>query len=131
LAAPRWWGTGWLTALSLRLGNSGYVAGAAILVPLVLIALLAPLLPLADPFKPNILASLDAPSLAHPFGTDKLGRDVLSRTLQGLRSSLLVGFAVAGLALLGGMVVGTLAGFLGKSLDTAISALIDVLLSFP
>jgi peptide/nickel transport system permease protein len=108
-----------------------YVAGAAILVPLVLVALLTPLLPLADPFKPNILASLDAPSLAHPFGTDKLGRDVLSRTLQGLRSSLLVGFAVAGLALLGGLLIGTVAGFLGQAVDTAVSALIDVLLSFP
>jgi peptide/nickel transport system permease protein len=131
LAPPRWWGSGWLGALRPRMGKSVYVAGASILVPLVAVALLAPVLPLADPFKPNILASLDAPSLAHPFGTDKLGRDVLSRTLQGLRSSLLVGFAVAGLALLGGLTIGTVAGFLGKSVDTIVSAFTDVLLSFP
>jgi peptide/nickel transport system permease protein len=131
LAPPRWWGIGWLGALRVRLGKSVYVAGALILGPLVLVALLAPVLPLADPFKPNILASLEAPSLAHPFGTDKLGRDVLSRTLQGLRASMLVGFAVAGLALVGGLLVGTVAGFVGKGVDTVLSAIIDVLLSFP
>jgi peptide/nickel transport system permease protein len=107
------------------------VPGLVIVVPLVLVAVCAPLLPLADPLKPNILASLDPPSFSHPFGTDKLGRDVLSRTIQGLRASLLVGVSVAGLALVFGVVVGTVAGFVGGTIDTVLSAVIDVFLSFP
>lgn len=129
--APSWWGTGRLSAFRLRVHHSVYVAAAVILVPLVLVAILAPILPLADPLKPNILASLDAPSLTHPFGTDKLGRDMVSRTVQGLRTSLLVGLAVAGLAMVGGLLIGTIAGFLGKGVDMALSAVVDVLLSFP
>lgn len=111
--------------------NPSYVAGAAILLPIVLLALAAPVLPIANPLKPHVLDSFVAPSLAHPLGTDKLGRELLSRTLAGLRISLLVGFSSAALALIAGLVFGTLAGYLGKTVDRIISAVVDVLLSFP
>lgn len=112
-------------------GNKSNLAGAIILVPIIFLAFAAPYLPIADPLEPDILASFSSPSADHPFGTDKLGREILSRTLAGLRVSLIVGFAAAGIALAIGLVVGTVSGFLGKKVDTAISALVDLLLAFP
>lgn len=120
-----------LAALSHIGGSTQSLAGLVILGPLILLALSALWLPLSDPFKPNVLASMEAPSLAHPFGTDKLGREVLSRALEGLRASLIVGFSVAGLALVGGLALGTIAGFMGRTVDTLLSSVIDVFLSFP
>jgi len=118
----------WLARLA---HNRSSIAGAAILLPIVFFAFAAPYLPIADPIKPNILASMQAPSLHHPFGTDKLGREILSRTITGLRVSLTVGFAAAGISLAIGVVVGTLAGFMGKTVDTIVSAIVDVFLAFP
>ncbi|MFN0094007.1 MAG: ABC transporter permease [Dehalococcoidia bacterium] len=117
--------------LKAFLSNRNNVVGAAILLPVVALALAAPVLPIPHPLKPDILVSLEGPSAAHPFGTDKLGRDIFSRTLAGLQVSLIVGFSAAGLALVAGMVIGTLAGFMGKTVDTAVSAIVDVFLAFP
>jgi len=114
-----------------RLPNPSYLVGAAILVPIVALAVAAPWLPIADPLKPHVLLSFSPPSLAHPLGTDKLGRELLSRTLAGLRISLLVGVSSAALALLAGLLVGTLAGYLGRGVDRAVGVAVDVLLSFP
>lgn len=112
-------------------GNRSNLAGFIILAPIVVLAFAAPYLPIADPLKPNVINSFSAPSLAHPFGTDKLGREIFSRTLAGLRVSLIVGFCAAGIALANGLVIGTVAGFMGKAVDTAVSAIVDVLLAFP
>ncbi len=112
-------------------GNRSNLVGALILLPVVALALTAQWLPISDPLKPNIAASLDGPSLEHPFGTDKLGREVLSRTLAGLRVSLMVGFAAAGISLAGGMLIGTVAGYMGKTVDMLVSAVVDVFLAFP
>jgi peptide/nickel transport system permease protein len=120
-----------LPAIGRFLGNRSNAAGLAILLPIVILAFAAPVLPIADPLKPDILASLQAPSAQHPFGTDKLGREILSRTLAGLRVSLIVGFSAAGIAVAVGMTVGTIAGFMGKTVDTAVSAVVDVFLAFP
>src|SRR6266540_7377766 len=70
-------------------------AGLALLLPIVLLSFAAPALPLPDFLETNPIEAMQGPSLDHPFGTDKLGRDVLSRTLAGARISLSVGFAVA------------------------------------
>ena len=120
-----------IPAIPRLLPNRSYVIGAAILLPIVFLAFAAPLLPMADPLKPRVLDSFASPSLAHPFGTDEIGRELLSRVLAGLRISLIVGFSSAALALLGGMLLGTLAGYLGNAVDRAISAVVDMLLSFP
>ncbi|WP_156252672.1 ABC transporter permease [Pseudactinotalea terrae] len=111
--------------------NRNNVIACAIMVPLVSIALLSPWLPLGNLTQSNLLASLAPPSLEHPFGTDKLGRDILARTFAGLRISILVGLAAATISLLGGMIIGTLAATLGKRVDAAVSSLVDVLMAFP
>lgn len=112
-------------------GNKNNLIATLILAPIVILAFAAPWLPIADPFKPDGSVSLDGPSASHPFGTDKLGRDIFARTLSGLKVSLTVGFFAASIALTVGMVLGTVAGFMGKTVDTAISAVVDLFLAFP
>ncbi|WP_020620382.1 ABC transporter permease [Paenibacillus daejeonensis] len=121
-------GLGWLRSL---LGNRIGLIGLSILVPVLLLAVLVPVLPFADPFKTNVSVSLNSPSLEHPFGTDKLGRDVFSRTMTGLQTSLSVGFLVAGITLSFGLLFGTLSGFFGGKLDRLVMAGVDIFLSFP
>jgi peptide/nickel transport system permease protein len=74
---------------------------------------------------------MKAPSLLHPFGTDRMGRDVLARTLAGVKISLLVGFSVAAISLVIGMFMGTVAGFFGRFADRAIMTVVDIFLAFP
>ena len=76
-------------------------------------------------------ASLASPSRVHPFGTDSLGRDVLSQTIYGARVSLTIGFVSVGLALLGGVPLGALSGYAGGWLDRVAMRGVDVLVSFP
>ncbi|WP_298981082.1 ABC transporter permease [Caldilinea sp.] len=111
--------------------------GLVILVGFVLIAIFAPLLAPHDPLAQNLRASRLPPawqeggSWEHPLGTDRLGRDLLSRILYGARVSLLVGFFGATLACLLGLAVGVLAGYLGGWVDALISGLVNLLLSIP
>jgi peptide/nickel transport system permease protein len=102
-----------------------------ILVPLLILTLVAPLLPLQPPLVTNVRSSLSAPSLEHFFGTDKLGRDVFSRTVAGMKVSLLVGFTVAAISLVFGIIFGTISGFYGKVTDRVIMGIVDILLAFP
>ena len=104
----------------------GIVVGA-----LVLLAISAPVIAPWDPNRPDIRNILDAPSNAHPLGTDQLGRDVLSRMLYGARVSLAVGFVSVGIASLIGVLVGSLAGYNGGLTDGAIMRLVDLMLVFP
>ncbi len=99
--------------------------------PVVVLALIAQWLPIQEPLEINIVDRFQSPSLGHPFGTDGLGRDLLSRTLAGLRLSLWIGFAAAMIALTLGVIIGTMAGFMGRGVDRAISVVTDVMLSFP
>ena len=97
-----------------------------------LIGLLAPVV---DPYDPTIDSNLaiarQAPSLAHPFGTDRLGRDVVRRIVHGTRVSLLIGFVVVFVSGGIGTVLGLIAGYFGKSADTIIMRLMDIVLAFP
>ncbi len=104
--------------------------GAVIITLVVLVALLAPLL---APYGPAQLVGrrLLAPSVAHPLGTDELGRDVLSRIVYGARVSLYVGLIAVGLATLLGGLLGVLAAYFGGWLDALLNALIDIMLAFP
>jgi peptide/nickel transport system permease protein len=97
------------------------LAGLALLLLFVLCALFAPLIAQHDPAQLNLATRLAPPSSAHWFGTDELGRDVLSRTLYGARVSLTVAFSVVALSLTAGLVLGLLAGFYGGLLDTVIN----------
>lgn len=102
-----------------------------ILIPILVLTVLAPVLPIQKPLETNLRAMMQFPSIEHVFGTDKMGRDIFSRTLAGVQISLLVGFSVASIALAFGMVLGTLAGFYGGWLDRAIMTVVDIFLAFP
>jgi peptide/nickel transport system permease protein len=105
------------------------VLGAGIVVALVLSAILAPLFT-GDPVRLNPLVRLVPPSAAHAFGTDQFGRDILSRTLNGGRISLFVGFSVAVLATLCGLAIGILCGFY-RTLDAVVMRVMDGLMAIP
>jgi peptide/nickel transport system permease protein len=97
------------------------LAGLLLLLVFVFCAVLAPHLAPHDPAQLDLAERLTPPSAAHWFGTDELGRDVLSRTLFGARVSLTVAFAVVAISLAVGLVLGMLAGFYGGWLDTVIN----------
>ena len=81
--------------------------------------------------SPSIMDKLKPPSLAHPFGTDPLGRDVLSRVLFGARTALIAGFSIQLIAVTLGTLLGALAGYFGAYIDEAIMRVTDVFLAFP
>ena len=95
--------------------------GFALLVVFIVCAVLAPWLAPYDPARLDLTGRLAGPSLAHWFGTDELGRDILSRTLFGARISLVVAVTVVGLSLTVGLVAGGLAGFYGGWTDTVVN----------
>jgi peptide/nickel transport system permease protein len=105
--------------------------GSVILAALVLVAVLAPLLAPHDPDAIETDRVLRGLSLTHPFGSDALGRDVLSRVLFAFRVSLSVAVGSVVLAFLVGVPLGLLAGFRGGWVDTAIMRPIDMLLALP
>jgi peptide/nickel transport system permease protein len=110
--------------------HPGAVAGTIVLVIIVMAVLLAPLSPY-DPVKSDIKNRFQAPSLEHPFGTDGLGRDLLTRCLYGGRVSLFVGFMVMMITLIIGVPVGMIAGYFGGTIDNLLMRLIDAALSLP
>jgi len=95
--------------------------GVALLVLFTVCAVFAPWLAPQDPAQLDLTGRLMGPSWAHWFGTDELGRDILSRTLFGARISLIVAVSVVGLSLAVGMVAGGLAGFYGGWTDTVVN----------
>ncbi|MGQ9626943.1 MAG: nickel transporter permease [Anaerolineae bacterium] len=106
--------------------------GAAFLISVALISLLAPFISPYDPIETNLSQRLLPPgSPRHALGTDDLGRDILSRLIWGGRVSLLVGFAAVLWAMLFGVVVGLVAGFYGGWLDSLAMRIIDILMAFP
>ncbi len=108
------------------------VAAAGVLGVAVLLALLAPVLPLPDPDATDLSARLAGPfSPGHPLGADHLGRDLLSRLVWGLRVSLAVAALATAGAALAGTALGILAGYRGGRLDAVLMRGIDVLLAFP
>ena len=105
--------------------------GFAIVVALFVISIFAPWIAPYDPGAIDLKQVLESPSAEHWFGTDQLGRDVLSRMIWGARVSLKVGFVATGLAILIGMVLGAIAGYYGGWIDTLIMRFVDIMLCFP
>ena len=110
--------------------HPGAIAGSIILSILILAVILAPLSPY-DPETSDIANRLQPPSLQHPFGTDALGRDLLTRCLYGGRVSLSVGFMVVIITLVIGVPVGAVAGYFGGWVDSVIMRITDAFLSLP
>ncbi|WP_102959448.1 ABC transporter permease [Mangrovicella endophytica] len=113
------------------LANRRVQLALMILVPILLLTTFRSVLPIAGPLETNLRAMTKAPSLEHLFGTDRMGRDIFSRTLAGIQISMFVGFAVALLSLIVGLVVGTLAGFFGGAIDRVMMTITDIFLAFP
>ena len=109
------------------------ILGLALIVLLTGTALLAPALAPYDPdAQTDIVATrYQAPSVSHPMGTDRFGRDIFSRTLYGARISLSIGFLAILIAITLGTAIGAIAGFFGGRLDTVLMRGVDLLLSFP
>ena len=120
----------WRAFLRHRMG----VVGAAMLFVALIVALAAPLLAPYDPYanvRVNILDIYQAPSAAHPLGTDDGGKDVLSSLIYGARVSLLVGFAAAVIALVIGGLVGIVAGYRGGWIGSLLMRITDFFLVIP
>ena len=96
-----------------------------------LIAIAAPLLSRYDPNGVDLAHRLTAPDAQHRFGTDDLGRDVLTRMMYGARVSLTIGFAATAISLIVGSFLGALAGYYGGAIDWIVSRLIEIVLCFP
>ena len=106
------------------------VIGAAIFLPLCIAALFASAIAPYDPWL-SVARPFQTPSLAHPFGTDDLGRDLFSAVIAGARTSLAVGLAVALLTASIGIVIGLVAGFIGGWLDDALMRLAEIVQILP
>jgi peptide/nickel transport system permease protein len=120
-------GTFWRRLLETRLVGTGLAISAVVVV----CALAAPLLAPYAPNEQDYLALTDPPSLAHPLGTDDIGRDVLSRIIYGSRVSLEVGLIAVGIAVGVGVLFGLLAGYAGGWADDVIMRVVDSIQAFP
>jgi len=108
------------------------ICGLVLLFSFCFIAIFAPLLAPANPAVIDLNHRLASPSAAHWFGTDELGRDILSRIFFGARLSLLVAVSVVGCSLLLGIVLGGIAGYYGGAIDTVLNIFVmNAFLSLP
>ena len=119
---------GWLGLRANRLA----LLGLAILVALGLVALFAPIISPHDPFAQDLGNRLKPPGTdGHPLGTDSLGRDILSRLIHGSRITFYIVALVALIAPVAGLLVGTVAGYVGGWTDAVLMRLTDIFLAFP
>lgn len=114
-----------------RLDHRGARLALVVLGATALIACLLPWLPLPDPTTGDLPDQLQGPSASHWFGTDALGRDLLSRTLLGVRSSLQIGVLAALVSLSLGVTIGAVAGFSGRVVDGLLMRMVDFLYGIP
>jgi peptide/nickel transport system permease protein len=106
--------------------------GVVLVVLFVILALLAPWIAPQDPAAIDLPTRLDTPSHAHWFGSDELGRDILSRVVYGARISMLVGSSVVATSLFLGLVIGSMAGYYGGGIDRFVNVVVmNAFLSFP
>jgi len=118
---------GWLKFSLHPLG----LAGFAIIVLLVLVALAAPLLTIYDPIVQDMAGRLAPPSAAHWLGTDNFGRDVFSRVIYGARTTLYIIMLVTIIVAPLGLLIGTCSGYFGGVVDEILMRITDIFLSFP
>jgi peptide/nickel transport system permease protein len=107
------------------------VIGLVIILSLAIIAMLAPFISPHEPTKIDVYNVLSPPGTTHPFGTDELGRDLLSRMIWGSRASLKVGFIAVGIAISIGTILGAIAGYYGGKVDAILMRFVDIMLAFP
>jgi len=113
------------------LRNRMSLVGIIITIIVILTAIFAPILAPFDPLKISLAERLQPPSSAHWFGTDHLGRDILSRVIYGAQVSLEVSVVSVLLGSIVGLFAGAAAGYLGKQVDTIIMGIMDAIYAFP
>lgn len=118
-------------ALRQLWGRPAAVFGGTVLLLVLVLALFAPWLAPYDPLATSWSAVRKAPSLAHWFGTDEVGRDLLSRVIWGARASLSAGLVAVVIAVAVGLPLGMMAGYLGGWVDMVIGRLTDAMLAIP
>lgn len=111
--------------------NKSLLSGVLIIGIWTLVAVLAPFISPYDPGLINQDVLLMPPSAGHLLGTDSLGRDILSRIIYGARISLSIGLIAVGIALVIGVVLGSIAAFYGRWIDSLIMRFVDIMLCFP
>lgn len=111
--------------------NRGALVGAVIVAFFVIMAILAPVLPIPDPTATDWGKIRKPPSATNWLGTDEIGRDLLSRMIWGARASLLAGVVSVGIAVLVGVPFGLISGYFGGWTDQIISRITDALLAMP
>ena len=102
-----------------------------LLLSIVLFCFIAPFLYGVSPYFFDKTSILQPPSIAHLFGTDRLGRDMLSRVMEGGKNSLIIGFFASSLSILISLKIGIWAGYYRGVVDKAITAFIDLFLTVP
>ena len=102
-----------------------------IIIAIAIVSFIGPFIVAYTPDAINLDSIKTAPSVAHPFGTDQKGRDILARVLEGGRISLSVALIATIISMSAGLVVGLVSGYFGGRLDTALMSLVDLVLSFP
>jgi len=111
--------------------NKAGLAGLAVTVLLVLTAIFADLVAPYSPVAQDLNNTFSRPTLQNVMGTDNFGRDIFSRVIFGTRTSLRIGFIAVGAGLIVGLILGSLAGFYGGTLDNVLMRFIDILISIP
>ena len=111
--------------------NKLATASLFFIVFIILVAIFAPVFAPYDPYAKNTENRLMPPSFEHWLGTDELGRDVLSRIIYGARISLIIGLVPTSLSMMLGILLGLMAGYLGKWVDNIIMRFADIMLAFP
>jgi len=115
----------------LRRWPASLRVGGAMLAVIVAAGILAPWLTPYDPYAQDLASFLQPPGWEHPFGTDQVGRDVLSRVLHGIRIDLEIGFFTTYVPLIYGVLLGAVAGYFGGWFDAVLMRVLDVAVAFP
>ncbi|RLF05512.1 MAG: D,D-dipeptide ABC transporter permease [Thermoprotei archaeon] len=115
----------------LVLSSPTGLTGAVIVAGLLILALIGPALAPYDPYRQDMSERLMPPSWEHPFGTDQLGRDILSRVLYGCRISLSIAFLVVAISATIGLLLGLISGYFGGLVDEALMRVTDLFFAFP
>ena len=125
-----WWYR-WLQIWRSYRRNRTAVFGLGIVISFTVLTILAPLYAPYDPTFPNTDDALSPPSLQYLFGTDNIGRDILTRVIYGARVSLQVGIFAVLIAAVVGILGGVAAGYYGRWVDSVIMRIVDAILAFP
>jgi peptide/nickel transport system permease protein len=113
------------------INNKMLIIGGIVVISFLSIAVLAPLITQYSPTKMNFRAKFAPPSAEHLMGTDHFGRDIFTRIVYGARVSFQVGLVAVSIGLIGGLIFGAVAGFVGGIADDILMRMMDALLAFP